>query len=98
MPDKRPERILLVASPGGHLLQMLALEPAWQGSGYDALDRPHVPATLRDAAALLAGSSLARAAFGDQVVDHYLNAARVEQAQFDRAVTDWELLRYFERI
>ena len=26
-----PERILLVASPGGHLLQMLALEPAWGG-------------------------------------------------------------------
>lgn len=26
-----PERILLVASPGGHLLQMLALEPAWSG-------------------------------------------------------------------
>src|SRR4029077_18082146 len=74
------------------------LEPAWQGSGYEATERPHVPATLRDAADLLRGSALAREAFGDQVVDHYLNAARVEQEQYNRAVTDWELQRSFERL
>ena len=38
-----------------------------------------------------------RSAFGDGVVDHYLHAARYEQEQFDRAVTDWELRRGFER-
>ena len=38
-----------------------------------------------------------RAAFGDQVVDHYLNYARTEQALFDKTVTDWERRRYFER-
>jgi glutamine synthetase len=76
----------------------LELEPAWEGSGYDARDRPHVPATLREATALLEGSELARTALGDEVVDHYLHAARVEQAQFDRAVTDWELRRSFERL
>jgi glutamine synthetase len=39
-----------------------------------------------------------REPFGDPVVDHYLSAARLEQAGFDRAVTGWELDRYFERI
>ena len=39
----------------------------------------------------------ARRAFGDVVVDHYLNAARLEQRAFESAVTDWELHRSFER-
>ena len=41
---------------------------------------------------------MARAAFGDDVVDHYLNYARIEQAQFDKVVTDWERQRLFERV
>ena len=61
-------------------------------------DRPRVPPTLRDAAAAFGESKVARAAFGDDVVAHYLNAARVEQAAFDAAVTDWELRRGFERL
>jgi glutamine synthetase len=76
----------------------LELEPPWAGSGYDARDRPHVPSTLREATALLEGSELARGAFGDEVVEHYLHAARVEQQQFDQVVTDWELRRSFERL
>ena len=75
-----------------------ALEPAWEGSGYTASERPHVPHALREAAELLRGSQLARDSFGDDVVEHYLNAARVEQEQFDAAVTDWELRRSFERL
>ena len=76
----------------------LELEPAWEGSGYDATDRPHVPATLREAIALLEGSEVARAALGAEVVEHYLHAARIEQQQFDQVVTDWELRRSFERL
>jgi glutamine synthetase len=75
----------------------LPLEPEFTGNAYGA-DRPQVPATLRDAADLLAGSELARAAFGDEVVEHYLNNARVEQAAYDAAVTDWERVRGFERL
>ena len=41
---------------------------------------------------------MARAAFGDEVVDHYVNMADVELAAFDAAVTDWELRRGFERL
>ena len=43
-------------------------------------------------------SGVARAAFGDDVVDHYTNAARVELAAYDAAVTDWERFRGFERL
>ena len=38
-----------------------------------------------------------RSAFGDVVVDHYVHAARHEQFEFDRGVTDWEISRGFER-
>ncbi|MDT0451351.1 glutamine synthetase family protein [Streptomyces hesseae] len=61
-------------------------------------DAAHVPATLREAAALWETSPMARAAFGDEVVSHYLNMARVEQEAYDTAVTDWERYRSFERM
>jgi glutamine synthetase len=76
----------------------LPLEPELTGNAYHHSDRPQVPATMRDAAALLAESKLARSAFGDEVVDHYLNNARVELAAYDAAVTDWEKIRGFERL
>jgi glutamine synthetase len=76
----------------------LALEDPFAGNAYDDADAPRVPATLRDAAELWQDSAVARAAFGDDVVDHYANNARVELAAFDAAVTDWELRRGFERL
>jgi glutamine synthetase len=75
----------------------LSLEPEFTGNAY-ASDKPRVPATLRDAAELFEKSSLARAALGDEVVEHYANMARVELAAFDSAVTDWERVRGFERL
>ncbi|HMG45314.1 MAG TPA: glutamine synthetase family protein [Acidimicrobiales bacterium] len=75
----------------------LPLEAEHLGNAYTS-DKPRVPSTLRDAAEAFAGSKVAAAAFGDDVVEHYLNAARVEQAAFDGAVTDWERRRGFERL
>ncbi len=77
--------------------QGLELEPVFEGNAYVS-DKPRVPATLRDARDLFSGSSVARSAFGDEVVEHYLNHARVELASFDAAVTDWERFRGFERL
>ena len=57
-----------------------------------------LPTTLAEAAELFEGSAVARAAFGDEVVEHYLNNARVELAAFNAAVTDWERVRGFERL
>ncbi|WP_432056075.1 glutamine synthetase family protein [Streptomyces sp. bgisy022] len=67
------------------------------GNAYTA-DHERVPTTLREAAELWETSALAKAAFGDDVVAHYLNMARVEVDAFDAAVTDWELRRSFERM
>lgn len=58
----------------------------------------HLPTTLRDAALLFDQSEIARAAFGDDMVDHYLNQARIEVEAYDAAVTDWERVRGFERL
>jgi glutamine synthetase len=77
--------------------QGLPLEDAFEGNAYEAA-KPHVPATMRDARDLFAASPVARQAFGADVVDHYLNYARVELEQFDAAVTDWERVRGFERL
>ncbi len=70
--------------------------PALEGNAYES-DARRFPSSMRDAIAALEDGTMARGAFGDQVVDHYLNYARTEQAIFDRFVTDWERQRYFER-
>jgi glutamine synthetase len=74
----------------------LPLEEAYAGNAYTS-GAEQVRPTLREACEDWAGSSLAREAFGDEVVEHYANNARVELAAYDRAVTDWELFRNFER-
>jgi len=76
----------------------LPLEAELTGDAYHTTGRPQVPATLRDAAELFAHSGLAARAFGEDVVAHYVNAARVELNAFDAAVTDWERFRGFERL
>jgi glutamine synthetase len=75
----------------------LELPPPCVGNAYTA-DVERVPSTLRDARDLFAGSDLARDAFGQEVVDHYVNRARVELEAFEGAVTDWERVRGFERL
>ena len=70
----------------------------YAGNAYTATHLPRVPDSLSQAADLFDRSATARALFGDPVVDHYVQCARLEQESYDRAVTDWELNRYFERI
>ena len=75
----------------------LELEPALEGNAYTS-DKPHVPSTLQAARDLFAESTVAREAFGEEVVAHYLNNADVELRAFEAAVTDWERSRGFERL
>ncbi|MDP9224921.1 MAG: glutamine synthetase family protein [Actinomycetota bacterium] len=73
--------------------------PIFHGNAYEATDVPRVPTSLHEAIAVFEKSEVAREAFGDFVFEHLLNTARQEQITFDNtAVTDWELLRYFERV
>ena len=74
----------------------LELPPGLEGNAYES-DAERFPSSLREGIAALEAGTMARAAFGDQVVDHYLNYARTEQALFDKVVTDWERIRLFER-
>ena len=71
--------------------------PMFEGNAYADPDLPRVPSTLREAIDALEHSTLAREAFGDEVVDHYLNYARTEQRLFDQTVTCYERERLFER-
>nr|WP_202454804.1 glutamine synthetase family protein [Streptomyces sp. SID8367] len=87
----------LVAAGLHGVEQELELPEACAGNAY-AADYAHVPTTLREAADLWENSPVAKAAFGDEVVAHYRNMARVELDAFDAAVTDWELRRSFERM
>jgi glutamine synthetase len=74
----------------------LELPPSLEGNAYES-DGERFPSSLREAILALEIATMARAAFGDQVVDHYPNYARTEQALFDKVVTDGERLRLFER-
>jgi glutamine synthetase len=73
------------------------LEPAFTGDAYGGKGAREIPSTLRDAAAALDASVMLRKAFGDDVIDHYVHAARWEQFEYDRRVTDFEVGRGFER-
>jgi glutamine synthetase len=72
--------------------------PIFDGDVYAAENLPAVPRTLRDATDLFQHSSFAKRAFGEEVVAHYLHFFKTEQEGYDKAVTDWERHRYFERI
>jgi glutamine synthetase len=101
-------------APGGDVNQYLAVSALIAGGLYGIereLDLPEalegnaytsgaerLPTTLAEAAALFGKSEVAREAFGDDVVEHYLNNARIELAAFNGAVTDWERVRGFERL
>ena len=77
--------------------ERLDLAAPTSGDIYGAAEAPDIPHTLRAATEALRGSAMLREAMGDDVVDHYTRCAEIEQEAFDRAVTDWEIARGFER-
>jgi glutamine synthetase len=86
----------LIAAGLHGIEQALELPPALEGNAYVS-DAPRFPSSLREAIAALEGGTMARAALGDEIVDHYLNYGRTEQRLFDEVVTCWERERLFER-
>ena len=75
----------------------LELPPACGANAYES-SAPLLPKTLESATALLEQSRAARELLGDEFVDHYVRTREWEVRQYERAVTDWELERYFEII
>ncbi len=86
-----------IASGLAGIEQKLELEPEFTGDAYSAENIREIPGTLRSAAEAAKGSDMLRAAFGDEVIEHYVHAAEWEQLEYDRRVTDWDLARGFER-
>jgi glutamine synthetase len=70
----------------------------YRGNAYIDSALKALPKTLGEAAGLLDRSKLARQVFGNEVIDFYAHTADLEMRAFNDAVTDWERLRYFERI
>jgi glutamine synthetase len=68
------------------------------GDIYAAKDLPRVPYTLAEATEKFVSSAFCKQAFGEEIVEHYGHFYRTETAAYERAVTDWERERYFERI
>jgi len=87
---------LLAAGLAG-IEQKLTLDAPFSGDAYFGKALPEVPKTLREATESLDKSKMLRAALGDAVVDHYVHTAKWEQFEYDRRITDWELMRGFER-
>jgi len=75
----------------------LSLDEPVTGDVYGMDNVPEIPSTLRAATEALRGSKMLRASMGNWVVDHYTRMAEVEQEEFDKVVTDWEIARGFER-
>jgi len=75
----------------------LVLPDEFKGNGYVAKGVARMPRALYEGIAELERSEAAVDIFGQDVVDHYLNAARVEQETYDSMVHDWDRERYLER-
>jgi glutamine synthetase len=88
---------MLAAGLGGVEEKLDCGEP-YAGNAYVDTKLPRLPASLRDATDQFEQSALARAAFGEAVVEFYVRHARIEHQAFSDAVTDWERQRYFEQI
>ena len=96
--DANPYLALAAMLAGGlyGVSHSLELPARMDGNAYHS-DAEHVPATMQEARDLFANSAIALEVFGEDVVRHYTHYADVELAQFNAAVTDWEVRRGFER-
>lgn len=87
----------LIAAGIKGIEEKLPLSAPFVGDAYGQAELQDIPRTLRDATTALDRSKMLREALGDPVVNHYVHTAKWEQFEYDRRVTDWELLRGFER-
>lgn len=72
--------------------------PPTEGNEYENSERRPLPKTLKEATDAMKHSELPKTLFGEAFTDHFIRSREWEWRQFSRAVTDWELKRYFEII
>jgi glutamine synthetase len=80
--------------------QGLELADGIEGNAYDQPSNPdlELPKTLWEAAERFEASEVAKALWGEDFVKHYAASRKWEEREFRKAITDWELSRYFEII
>jgi glutamine synthetase len=98
--DSNPYLALAAALASGlyGIENRLTVPDAVRGSGYDDIRAATLPKNLHEATARFEKSTIARELFGEKFVEHFAGTRHWEWRQFCRAVTDWELARYFEII
>ena len=72
--------------------------PETKGSGYADKSNGLLPKNLHEATQAMKNSPLAIELFGETFVQHFTGTREWELRQYSKAVTDWELKRYFEII
>lgn len=87
-----------LASGLAGIREKLQPPPVFEGNIYEARQLAEVPKTLAAAVAVFENSPMAKQTLGEEVVKHYADFYKMEQAAYDKQVSDWERVRYFERI
>lgn len=77
---------------------LLLEQPATTGNGYRDFSNGILPKDLNEATARMKNSAVADELFGHAFVSHFTQTREWEWKQHLKAVTDWELKRYFEII
>ncbi|WP_163716503.1 glutamine synthetase family protein [Mangrovibacterium lignilyticum] len=72
--------------------------PAIVGNAYAKQDAVKLPSNLMEATKQMAQSTLANEILGEAFTNHFTKTREWECREFAKAVTDWELKRYFEII
>lgn len=72
--------------------------PPTRGNGYLETAQGQLPTGLAEATSIMKSSGIAKELFGEPFVDHFTSTREWECRQYRKAVTDWELKRYFEII
>jgi glutamine synthetase len=72
--------------------------PATTASGYADRRNGILPKNLSEATAEMKNSTVAKELFGDKFVEHFAGTREWEWRTVFKAVTDWEIKRYFEII
>jgi glutamine synthetase len=88
----------MIAAGMAGIKEKLHCGDEYAGNAYVDPKLARLSSSLGEATTLFEKSKLARTAFGDDVVDFYVHHSRLEMEAFNNAVTDWEKVRYFERI
>lgn len=100
--DTNPYLVLAASIAAGlwGIEKGLKLDMAMSGNAYAKGDSAHqkFPKTLTEAILKFKQSEIAREIFGDRFVEHFVETREWETEEFNKYVTDWELMRYFEAI